>query len=857
MDIKRVLMEYDAMFGNRNLSDIDKFLEDKIDEANSEGDYYSLLSLLNEHMGFCRDTTNREKGLVRCEQVVALLGNLGLAGTVDYATSLINVANAYRAFGVHDKSLNAFLEVERIYIEKLKPGEYNFASLYNNWSLLYQEMGYFEQAAEKLKMALAVIDRYPDAYISQAVTRSNLAITLLRISKLKTEKPDAFTNGEIEYREAMTYLMEALKIFDDDGGKDFHYSAALAAMGDALYMKEDYTGAIEYYEHALSDIERHVGQNDNYHRVNANLEQAKVMRDRKNKAFRDVDSDKTKDIGINKEFVKLNYEMEHKNNPYIFNNNMERCEAFYRKVGAKMIHEYFPEYEERIAVGLVGEGSDCFEFDDSISMDHDYEVGFCMWLNQKDYVEIGEKLQGKYDELVHEKSSQFLMKNDLSSEYGFNKFIGDRRRVKTIDEFYEELLGKDYLSDKSMLATPDSAYAAATNGRVFRDDAGEFTARREEIKKYYPQNVWKLKIAKALHDFSQYAQSNYPRMMARRDYVTANLCIAKGTESAMELCYLLNRQYAPYYKWLKRGFENLSIAKEVEGLLAKLSKTKLQSDAWENYRYNPYELNKEDKVVVIFEEIAEYILNALCVMGLAEGNSTFLEGYVNKIIAGAKIVEVAPKTETSLEENTLKTNSKSVLVEEIVLLEWEQFDKVKNEGGRADCQNDWNTFSLMRRSQYMAWNEELLNLYKKDLEAAVEKGWNLIMEKYARMMKSTAPEKYEELKESLPALSEGRIDIQEEIIKIQIGWMESFAVLYPKMAGNSRSIHTSEDTEFNTSYETYLRGELGTYSEETFVAYGRFIVELKKAGENLAYNIMDNTAKAYGYKDVADAEAKL
>ena len=99
--------------------------------------------------------------------------------------------------------------------------------------------------------------------------------------------------------------------------------------------------------------------------------------------------------------------------------------------------------------------------------------------------------------------------------------------------------------------------------------------------------------------------------------------------------------------------------------------------------------------------------------------------------------------------------------------------------------------------------------------------------------------------------------IAEAIIAIQVGWMEEFAKKYPHMAGNARRIHTSEDTPYDTSYETYLRGELGTYSDDTLYLYGRFVVGLERQGKNLAYMIMDNTAKLYGYRDVKDAEEKL
>lgn len=197
------------------------------------------------------------------------------------------------------------------------------------------------------------------------------------------------------------------------------------------------------------------------------------------------------------------------------------------------------------------------------------------------------------------------------------------------------------------------------------------------------------------------------------------------------------------------------------------------------------------------------------------------------------------------------------MIDKIVQLEWKQFDRVKNEGGRASCQNDFETFSIMRKSQYLTWNEELLSSYYQDLLFAEQNGWNLIMEKYARMMQSTAPKQYAELAFTLPVRSKEREKITEEIVRIQVAWMEQFSEKFPKMAGNARSIHTFEDTAYNTSYETYLRGEIGTYGEETFVLYGRFIAGLFKEEKNLAYETMRNTAMLYGYQSVEAAEGKI
>ena len=43
-------------------------------------------------------------------------------------------------------------------------------------------------------------------------------------------------------------------------------------------------------------------------------------------------------------------------------------------------------------------------------------------------------------------------------------------------------------------------------------------------------------------------------------------------------------------------------------------------------------------------------------------------------------------------------NTREELTDGIVAAEWFMFDKVNNIGGRADCQDDLETFSIMRRS---------------------------------------------------------------------------------------------------------------------------------------------------------------
>ena len=72
---------------------------------------------------------------------------------------------------------------------------------------------------------------------------------------------------------------------------------------------------------------------------------------------------------------------------------LEISERYFLAHGAPMIEQKFGDYKQRIAAGLVGDGSECYGFDDEISRDHDWGPDFCLWLNKQDYDAIGMKLQ--------------------------------------------------------------------------------------------------------------------------------------------------------------------------------------------------------------------------------------------------------------------------------------------------------------------------------------------------------------------------------------------------------------------------------------------------------------------------------
>ena len=197
---------------------------------------------------------------------------------------------------------------------------------------------------------------------------------------------------------------------------------------------------------------------------------------------------------------------------------------------------------------------------------------------------------------------------------------------------------------------------------------------------------------------------------------------------------------------------------------------------------------------------------------------------------------------------------KRELVCHIVSAEWTMFDKVHNCGGRACCQDDWGTFEIMRGSQMEAWPEDLLNSYLKDLREAAAEERNLLCEKYAYMMERTYPEEYEVMRNRLPVPSLEKIWLTEWICDAMIVWQEETAVCYPELIRRGRPIRGQEDRPGTVSFETYLRGELLTYSVETLRAYAAYIEKLKKADENICTKILKNMVCHYGYEDLSTAE---
>ena len=301
-------------------------------------------------------------------------------------------------------------------------------------------------------------------------------------------------------------------------------------------------------------------------------------------------------------------------------NGMELAEGYYKEYGEPLLRGEFSEYAPLIAAGLAGEGSECFGYDDEISRDHDFGPGFCFWITEKTARDIGGKLQEAY--------------RGLPAEYGGVTRIetpegAGRVGVITIEDFYRKYIGCPGAPGNVLdwFRIPERYLAIVTSGKVFRDPEGTFTEIRETLLGFYPEDVLRKKLAARAAVMAQSGQYNFPRSLKRGEKEAAWMALHEFVKAALSAIFLLNREYAPFYKWIFRRAGELTILQDTVTSLMKLVDMSVSEDgAW---------------MTEMIEDICVSIEREIVRQGFAETHDQFMQAYCPDIMAGIKDPQLA------------------------------------------------------------------------------------------------------------------------------------------------------------------------------------------------------------------------
>lgn len=185
-------------------------------------------------------------------------------------------------------------------------------------------------------------------------------------------------------------------------------------------------------------------------------------------------------------------------------------------------------------------------------------------------------------------------------------------------------------------------------------------------------------------------------------------------------------------------------------------------------------------------------------------------------------------------------SDKWTLIERILDLEMNMFLNVRSEVP-VSCQENPDAFRLHRRAQFSVWSEDTLSSYHDDLLDAERQGRNLMTLKYARM------------EDLIPSLSENPIIVA--IVQMALEAQRGMLLRYPNILSRGRPLE--DDSSGSTSFSTYLRGELETYSERTLELLHRDIRQIGERGENWAIQTYTHLFRELGYVSLDEVEERL
>lgn len=257
MNINDFYQKLDSYFAQHDTAAIEKYMVDSLTAARTENDPAAIVAVSNELAGFYRAAGNVDEAIKLSQKVLQLLKNMGEETSENFAVALQNGANIMMVAKEYDTALQMFRTAEAILAYRGFAADYRMAALCNNISALYREMENFEEAEKAALRSLEIIVSMPQYKLEMATSLVNLGEVQTRLAK---------------FEEAKGTLEAAMSIYElETGGRDSHYAAATAAMGNLYYFWQKPEEAAPYFRKAMELIERDYGRNAFYEMMDRNL----------------------------------------------------------------------------------------------------------------------------------------------------------------------------------------------------------------------------------------------------------------------------------------------------------------------------------------------------------------------------------------------------------------------------------------------------------------------------------------------------------------------------------------------------------------------------------------------------------
>lgn len=262
------------------------------------------------------------------------------------------------------------------------------------------------------------------------------------------------------------------------------------------------------------------------------------------------------------------------NTPPPFIPGLELSRRFYWEAVRPILDDAFPGLPH--SAGLIGFGSEVLGFDTPMSADHHWGPRAMLFLSETDYQ--------SYHEAIHETFRWRLPHRFLGYPTNFSQPVPEdpgtrhlaatesgpiehRVELFTVAGYARDYLGCDPagpLAAADWLSLPQQRLRTFAGGTLYHDEIGLADAQARFA--YYPHDIWLYMLASSWQRVGQ-----EEHLMGRAGYagdeLGSALIAARLVHDVMLLCFLMERQYAPYPKWFGTAFMRLQAGPEVGPIL--------------------------------------------------------------------------------------------------------------------------------------------------------------------------------------------------------------------------------------------------------------------------------------------------
>lgn len=212
---------------------------------------------------------------------------------------------------------------------------------------------------------------------------------------------------------------------------------------------------------------------------------------------------------------------------------------------------------------LLGRGSEVLGFDDEMSTDHDWQARVLVFVEDDEAVP-------KVDEVLRTGLPSTFRDHAVGHEvHTVRGYVLEQLAVDLGVDLQGEITASDWLT------FPEQGLRTFTAGEVFHDEVG-LGAARERLA-HYPRDVWLYLMVAGWWRISPEANL-VGRAGSVGDELGSALIGSRLVGDLMRLCFLMEREYAPYSKWFGTAFSRLACGPEMTPVLWRVVRAETWSE---------------------------------------------------------------------------------------------------------------------------------------------------------------------------------------------------------------------------------------------------------------------------------------